>query len=103
MTDQLIDPSTYKVTLAPILDLRAAVPLADALKAHRGHDVEIDASEVARVGAQCVQVLLSALKTWREEARRLEIVASSDVFEEGVKLLGVELPISQNVGESACL
>ena len=46
------DPTPRRVTLPAVLDLRAAAPLADELKALRGGDVEIDGSEVRRLGGQ---------------------------------------------------
>ena len=50
------------IILDSVLDLRAAAPLADEFKARRGADINIDASNVERLGAQCAQVLLSAEK-----------------------------------------
>ena len=46
--------------LDPILDLKAAASLQAAILAHRGQALELDASAVQRLGAQCLQVLLSA-------------------------------------------
>jgi chemotaxis protein CheX len=92
LSDQPAASCVHRVTLASVLDLRAAAPLASELKACRGADVEIDASAVDRVGAQCVQVLLSAYKSWTEDGNRFGVVTSSSAFSKGIELLGVELP-----------
>lgn len=79
------------VDLPPHLDLTAATPLAEQLLALRGEAVVIDASAVERVGAQCLQVLLSAVVTWKADMNPLEITKPSEGFEEGLRLLGLSL------------
>ena len=80
------------MVLAETLDLCAAAPLASALIALRGHDIVVDASEVRRVGGQCLQVLLAAIKTWAADRHRLELTNPSPEFIEGTALLGAPLP-----------
>ncbi|WP_287799477.1 STAS domain-containing protein, partial [Acidiphilium sp.] len=59
--------TTEQLMLDPILDLKAASPLAQALLARRGGDLRIDAGAVERLGGQCLQVLLSARATWEAD------------------------------------
>jgi chemotaxis protein CheX len=73
-----------------VLDLPAAGRLATALLAVRGQDVELDASQVTRLGGQCLQVLLSALETWRADGCALSVVQPTTEFISGLKLLGVD-------------
>jgi len=74
--------------LPRVLDLNAAAPLAAQLLAMRGVAAVIDGSHVERVGAQCLQVLLSALATWSADGALLEIVDLSQDFVDGLRLLG---------------
>jgi chemotaxis protein CheX len=75
--------------LPEALDLLAAAPLAKSLIERRGASIAIDASSVQRVGAQCVQVLLSAASTWTADGHSLAIVNRSPGFVEGLQLLGI--------------
>lgn len=77
------------VQLGEVLDLNAAAPLAAELLAGRGADLEVDASRTRRLGAQAVQVLLSARRTWHEDGARLAVVNASAAFRDGLKLLGI--------------
>lgn len=74
--------------LPEVLDFRAAAPLAAELTAHRGQDVTVDASRVRRLGAQCLQVLLSARTCWEHEGAQFSVVATSGGFADGLALLG---------------
>jgi chemotaxis protein CheX len=78
------------VQLGEVLDLNAAAPLAAELLAGRGADLDVDASQTRRLGAQAVQVLLSARRTWREDGARLAVVNASAAFRDGLKLLGID-------------
>ncbi|MBY0422066.1 MAG: STAS domain-containing protein [Parvularculaceae bacterium] len=77
------------ICLPPQLDLPAAGPLARELLAARGTEVAIDASKVERFGALCLQVLLSAQKTWTEDGRRLAVIAPSEAFTLGLARFGL--------------
>jgi chemotaxis protein CheX len=82
--------------LAPVLDPFAAVPLSLLLLAHRGQDLELDASAVTRLGGQCLQVLLSARRTWNADQKSFRLVNPSDACRDAlavtqaVSLLGEE-------------
>jgi anti-anti-sigma regulatory factor len=72
------------------LDLPAARPLAAALLERRGKPITIDASAVGQVGAQCVQVLLSAKRTWEADGVSLSIVNCAARMIEDLKLIGID-------------
>ncbi len=84
------------LALSPVLDLAAATPLRLLLLAHRHADLDLDASEVQRVGGLCLQVLLAAMRTWEADGSRLRIVNASESWRDAVTLaqagpaLGVE-------------
>ncbi len=80
--------SAPPVVLAEVLDLPAASPLAADLLARRGQDVTFDASNVRRLGGQCLQVLLAARATWQADGQNFRIVTVSSEFAEGSALLG---------------
>lgn len=80
-----------KLQLAEVLDLTAAAPLAQSLIPRRGSDLTIDASKVRRVGAQCLQVLLSAEATWKADGVRLTVENPTDEFLASSELLGIQI------------
>jgi chemotaxis protein CheX len=77
------------VTLPEILDLKAASKLTTDLLAVRKHELMIDASQVRRVGGQCLQVLLSARATWEFDGVPMHVANSSPSFIEGLHHLGI--------------
>ena len=74
--------------LPQVLDLPAAQTLAAELLTRRGAPAEIDASAVQRVGAQALQVLLSARKTWASDGQDLTVCNPSTDFIEALDLFG---------------
>ncbi|MDO6962537.1 STAS domain-containing protein [Rhizobium alvei] len=78
-----------KLSLEKVLDLNEATALQTKLMALKGSDVTIDASAVERVGALCVQVLMSAAKTWEEEKKNFTIENVSDAMSKTMQLIGV--------------
>lgn len=86
------DANPASLSLAPVLDLKAATPLAEALLALRGRTLAIDASSVERLGAQCLQVLLSARNTWAEDGVGFGVTDPSAPFIETLALLGAPYP-----------
>lgn len=95
--------SERQIELAAVLDLRAAAPLVNELRAARGADVAISAANVERMGAQCAQALLSAAKTWTADGHRLRIASPSEAFTRALRLLGIDLPHSKECEENECL
>ncbi|MBI1622233.1 STAS domain-containing protein [Aquamicrobium zhengzhouense] len=83
--------ATECVTLPTELDIKAASPLANQLLALRGRDVLLNASQIERVGAQCLQVLLSAASTWRTDGSSLAISEPSPAFTDAIEIAGLEL------------
>ena len=80
----------HVLELPEILDLKAVTPLALEFLARRGAELEVDASRVRRLGAQCLQVLLSAAMTWRADDVPLTFADPSPDFLDGLTLLGME-------------
>lgn len=97
----MADPKQNSIKLVQALDSAAAPELADSLRALCGSALEIDASQVRSVGAQSLQVLLSAAVFWREEGVPLSIVSPSVDFEEALRLLGLSLEQFTAGGASA--
>jgi chemotaxis protein CheX len=91
----VIEPSTVPassgaatVGLPAILDLKAAGKLRDEFCAAKGGPLEVDASKVQRLGGLCLQVLLSAQRTWVVDGESFRVVQPSVDFLEGVKAFG---------------
>jgi chemotaxis protein CheX len=84
-----INTSAGTLQLSEVLSLAVATPLAKALTERRGTDVVIDASHVRHLGAQCLQVLLSAASTWSAEGASLRICNRSTGFLLGLQLVGL--------------
>ncbi len=80
-----------KLQLAEVLDLTAAAPLAKSLLSSRGSEIDIDASRVKRVGAQCLQVLIAAEATWNADGKSFQVVKPSEEFLDGSRLLGIQI------------
>jgi chemotaxis protein CheX len=86
--------SAAVLRLGQVLDLNAAGPLAHELLALRGQNVDVDASAVERLGAQCLQVLLSAHATLNTDGAAFAVVSPSNEFTTTLALLGA--PIDQH-------
>jgi chemotaxis protein CheX len=78
------------LSLDSVLDLNAAGSLHSKLMTARGSDLVIDASAVERAGALCIQVLMSAAKTWEEEKCSLTFSRMSDPLMKTMQLVGVD-------------
>ena len=76
--------------LDPVLDLKAAQPLKAALTEHRGVSVQLDASNVERLGGLCLQVLVAARRAWSEEGHDLTIEPRSAAFSAAAALFAAE-------------
>ena len=79
------------MTLPSELDIKAAAPLAAEFIAARGADLSLNASQVERIGAQCIQVLLSAAATWNADGMELTLEEPSPAFSDAVRIAGLEL------------
>jgi chemotaxis protein CheX len=85
--------------LVPVLDLRAAAPLAAELLGRRGKPVVVDASGVERLGGQCLQVLLAGRATWRADGHAFQIADPSAAFSDALVALGAADLVSVMPGE----
>jgi len=54
----------------------------------RGADLDLEASQVDRFGAQALQLILSTFGTWREDGFRLRILAPSQTVRSAFDQLG---------------
>jgi chemotaxis protein CheX len=81
--------STLK--LSPVLDLNEASVLHGKLMDMRGKPLSVDASEVERVGVQCVQVLMAGIKAWEEDGKAFAFTKASDAFDKTLQLIGVNI------------
>jgi chemotaxis protein CheX len=90
MSDMSNDSGALSILRLPsVLDLPAAAPLLGEFAALRGRALTIDASAVQKVGAQCIQVLVSAQQTWARDGFALTLSNPSGAFMESLELLGV--------------
>lgn len=80
---------TAPLSLAPRLDLPAANPLAEAIRARTGQALDLDAGNVAHLGGLCLQVLLAAAASWRAAGQPLRISPRSQAFEEALAMFGL--------------
>lgn len=74
--------------LPQILDIGAAAPLWSELSRVRGKSLEVDASQVERVGGVCLQVLLAAQAAWLADGVTFCVVNPSAGFVEATRLMG---------------
>lgn len=73
--------------LASNLDLAAAKPLWEELSAARARPLDVDASNVDRLGGLCLQVLMEARRTWRADGVAFAIANPSQAFIDAVRLM----------------
>ena len=78
------------VELSPHLGGAAVEALLEQLSSHRGANLVVDASKVKRVGAQCLQVILSASRTWAAEGVGFRIDSPSERFSDVASGLGLD-------------
>ena len=76
--------------LSPVLDLNEASVLHGKLMELRGRDLKIDASQVERLGVQCVQVIVAAARAWQADKKAFVVEKASDVFEKTLQLIGID-------------
>ncbi|SIS74024.1 STAS domain-containing protein [Phaeovulum vinaykumarii] len=89
---------TAALALPNRLDLPAARPLADALRANSGEDMQVDASTVAHIGGLCLQLLLSAAASARAAGHQFIIAPRSKAFDDAVALFGVSAETFESEG-----
>jgi len=76
-------------SLPEYLDMSAAEFLKKDLLEFRGSDLSLDASQVQRVGTLCVQILLSARKTWQSDGKKFEITQATEELFDAIRQIGL--------------
>ena len=76
------------LALPAVLDIRAAGALRDDLLARRGSDIVLDGGEVQRLGGLCLQVLISAKKTWAADGKGFALNPASAALSEQLAAYG---------------
>jgi anti-anti-sigma regulatory factor len=87
-TGRAREPKQGQLRLPQKLDRKAAITLVDDLRARRGGDLGLDASETRHFGTLAVQTVVSAARTWAAEGHRLTIHSVSDACVDQLSLLG---------------
>ncbi len=100
MTDASSLPDTASLVLADSLDMTAAAPLKAEMLTFRGAPLTVDASGVRRVGAQCLQVLLSAQAAWEADGQPWRVSLASEEFADAVRLMGCPDLLSETLTPS---
>ncbi|MDY6923128.1 MAG: STAS domain-containing protein [Pseudomonadota bacterium] len=71
---------TAALTLPAVLDIQSAEALRAQLLEHRGQPLAVDGSGVERLGGLCLQVLMSAMRTWAEDGHPFVVSPASGAF-----------------------
>ncbi|NIZ09902.1 STAS domain-containing protein [Pseudooceanicola sp. HF7] len=79
---------TEPLVLQPKLDLPAAAPLAEELKARLEGDVVLDARDVTQIGALCLQVMLAAATSLKAAGHSLSLTNVNDRVVEQLAQMG---------------
>jgi chemotaxis protein CheX len=85
MSQELVTPAALE--LPGVLDLAAAAPLLAELRARRGGALNLDGSNVQRLGGLCLQVLLAAQDAWRADGCEFRL-QTSDAMAQGLRQMG---------------
>ena len=80
---------TAPVVLPARLDSAAAAELAQALRAHEGGGVALDAAGVELMGAKAVQTLLVAAAAWRAAGHGFAVTGLTDKVRGQLAVLGL--------------
>lgn len=68
------------IALPAVLDIQSAEALRVQVLGARGRPLTIDGSAVERLGGLCLQVLLSARRTWSADGHDLVVSPASEAF-----------------------
>lgn len=93
-------PAPVRICLAPALNSAAAVDLAGELLSVRGRPVVVDAGAVEQLGGLCLQVLLSASRTWAADDVSYALTPASQAIRDQAAIYGADL-FSDPVGAVA--
>jgi anti-anti-sigma regulatory factor len=81
--------SSGALLLPDCLDASAAAAVKDMLLARRGSALVVDASQVRRVGAQSLQILIAAARTWQADGQSYCVTNSSSELLDTIVLIGL--------------
>lgn len=81
--------SSTALMLPDCLDASAAAAVKDMLLARRGNALIVDASQVRRVGAQSLQILVAAARTWQADGMSYCVTNSSSELLDTIALIGL--------------
>lgn len=84
-------PEPVRICLATALNSAAAVDLAGELLAARGRPVVLDAGAVEQLGGHCLQVLLSASRTWAADNVSYALTPASRAIRDQAAIYGADL------------
>lgn len=71
------------------LDLPAAPDLLEKLKDLRGKDIGVDAGDVTHLGTNCLQILISAARSWAADGKTLTFSPMSEAFSRDLGQFGL--------------
>jgi anti-anti-sigma regulatory factor len=80
---------TAQVVLPARLDSAAAAELAQALRAHEGAEVALDAAGVDLMGAKALQTLLVAAAAWRDAGHGFAVTGLTEKVRGQLAMLGL--------------
>ncbi len=97
---ETLSVSAELLLLPDCLDSAAAIAVRDMLLERRGCALVVDASQVRRVGAQSLQILVSAARTWATDGQSYCVANASSEFLDTIALVG--LPREDLLIEGSC-
>ncbi|MGE4482362.1 STAS domain-containing protein [Acidocella sp.] len=78
-----------EIELPAVMDMVAASGLLEDFLRQRGHEILVEAGQVQRCGAQCLQILLAARAAWVADGQLFLIQNPSDEFTATLELMGI--------------
>jgi chemotaxis protein CheX len=75
--------------LPEALDLRTATGLAASILTHQGNQLLLNGSKVKKVGAQCLQILVSAARMWERDGVPFALAEPSDELKNSLAVAGI--------------
>lgn len=79
-----------EIVLEAKLGSMAAGDLYNQLAEHRGSQIVLNGSKVEQLGTLCMQILVSASKTWSTDGQGFEIIEPSETFISALNVVGLE-------------
>ena len=71
------------------LDLTAAPDLLEGFLSRRGKDLAVDAGAVTHLGTNCLQILISAARSWAQDGHSLAFSPMSEAFCQQLEQFGL--------------